>query len=412
MSDPWSDALVQLEAVRAYLQIDEDIFKQLTHPTVYATELAVAGTRYQAYRSQHNNARGPYKGGIRFHPGVTEAEVKALSMWMTWKCAVVGIPFGGAKGGVVVDPHTFSGETLQQLSRAYVSFIVDQIGEQRDIPAPDVNTNGQIMAWMLDQYEKEVGYQSPGTFTGKPIALGGSLGREEATGMGGFYVLERLVEVLGLTRNQTTIAVQGLGNVGYWFAKLANEAGYKIVALADSAGGIVDTKGLSVEGVMEHKRKTGSVKGYGSAKAVESQAVLAVEADIVVPAALEQVIREDNADSIRAQAVIEMANGPVTPAADAILNQKEILSVPDILANAGGVTVSYFEWVQNRYGYYWQREEVFEKLQARMDEAFEAVWQTYKEKKQPKGEVWNMRTAAYVLAVERVIQAMQLRGSA
>jgi glutamate dehydrogenase/leucine dehydrogenase len=410
MNNPWQNAVKQLDLVRRYLDIADTVYERLVTPVVHRGDLEVAGNKYPAFRSQHNNARGPYKGGIRFHPNVTEDEVKALSMWMTWKCAVVGIPYGGGKGGVIVNPSTLSQEELEELSRAYVRLFADVIGENRDVPAPDVNTDGQIMAWMLDEYENIVGYQTPGTFTGKPILLGGSLGREEATGMGGFYVLEQLAGKLGLERTKTRIAVQGLGNVGYWFAKLASEAGYQIVAVADSKAGVMSEKPLNIEEVMTHKKATGSVSGMKGVKEVLSDEVLWQDVEVVVPAALENAISGENADRVKARAVIEMANGPVTPEADEVLAGKGIVFVPDILANAGGVSVSYFEWVQNRQGYAWKKAEVFERLKEMMEGAFEEVWGGYELGKDAGHEPWNMRLAAYMVAVRRVVEAMGWRG--
>lgn len=407
MNNPWQNALKQLETVREYVEIPELIYQKLTSPSVIAGTLTVAGKKYQAFRSQHNNARGPFKGGIRFHPNVSLDEVKALSMWMTWKCAVAGIPYGGAKGGIIVDPKNLSQKELEELSRAYVRLIADKIGEKKDVPAPDVNTTGQIMAWMLDEYEKGVGYLAPGTFTGKPLELGGSEGRTEATGMGGLYTLENAVKALKLPKKTVKIAVQGFGNVGYWFAKLATEAGYQVVAVSDSKGGIVAPKGLDIDKVAAYKEKTGSMQGFPGTKTITNEELLLLPVEIVVPAALENVITADNADKVKATLVIEMANGPVTPGADVIFAKKGIVSVSDVLSNAGGVTVSYFEWAQNLQGYYWEKTEVFAKLRVIMDRAFEEAWvmyQTLKGKKVP------MRTAVYAVAVKRVVDAMKLRG--
>jgi glutamate dehydrogenase/leucine dehydrogenase len=404
MNNPWQNALTQLENVRKYVDIPEPIYKKLTSPSVITGEITVAGKKYQAFRSQHNDARGPFKGGIRFHHNVSEDEVKALSMWMTWKCAVAGIPYGGAKGGIIVDPKELTPAQLEELSRGYARLIAANIGEKVDVPAPDVNTDGQIMAWMLDEYEKAVGHHAPGTFTGKPLELGGSQGRTEATGMGGLYILEKAVQALGLKKDAVKVAVQGFGNVGYYFAKLASEAGYKIVAVSDSKGGIVLDAGLSIEAVLSHKEKTGSLAGFTGAREITNDELLLLPVDILVPAALENVITVTNAEKIQAKLVIEMANGPVTPEADEVLYKKGIVSIPDVLSNAGGVTVSYFEWVQNLYSYYWEKEEVLGKLKRIMDEAFETIWKVYQDKKIP------MRTATYVVAVERVVKAMKLRG--
>lgn len=414
--DPWKQAVKQLDEARRYVEIPEGIYQRLIKPRVIKGELQVGGKKYQAYRSQHNDARGPFKGGIRFHPQVSLEEVKALSMWMTWKCATVGIPYGGGKGGVMVDPKELSRQELQMLSRAYARLIAPEIGEKKDVPAPDVNTDGQIMAWMLDEYEKVVGFRAPGTFTGKPIALGGSLGREEATGMGGVYVLSALTKKLGMKPEKTTVAVQGFGNVGYWFAKLAAVAGFLVVAVSDSRGGMVTNKmtGLEIDEVMKHKQARGGVAGYRGTRAISNEELLTLPVDVVVPAALEGAVDETVAEKLKAGVVVEMANGPVTPEADKILQEKKVISVPDVLANAGGVTVSYFEWVQNLYGYYWSKAEVFEKLKELMDQAFAGVWETWQDLNQkvtrkPVGFGVNMRVAAYIIAVKRVVEAMKWR---
>lgn len=422
--NPWQQAVAQLDGVRDLIAIPETVYQRLITPVVHKSQLAVGGKKYWAYRCQHNDARGPFKGGIRFHPQVSEDEVKALSMWMTWKCATVGIPYGGAKGGVVVDPKQLgSSEALEALSRAYARFVAPYIGVNRDVPAPDVNTDGQIMAWMLDEYEKTIKRQEPGAFTGKPVSLGGSLGRTEATGLGGVMVMKRLAEKLEKKPEELTVAVQGLGNVGYWFVTLAREAGFIIAAVADSGGGIttLGTKNqgtvtsLDINEVMQHKKKTGKVAGFGQTRTISNEELLTLPVDVLVPAALEGVITKDNAGKVRAKAMVEMANGPVTPEADAILAQRGIMSVPDVLANAGGVTVSYFEWVQNRMGYAWEKEEVFAKLHQLMDKAFEGVFTEWRRLEGGSNQIhapftYPLRTAAYTIAVKRVVEAMQLRG--
>ncbi|MEK7458450.1 MAG: Glu/Leu/Phe/Val dehydrogenase [Patescibacteria group bacterium] len=362
---------------------------------------------FQAFRSQHNDARGPYKGGIRFHRDVSLEEVKALSMWMTWKCATTGIPYGGAKGGIIVEPSTLSKSELEKLCRAYARALAPHIGAHVDIPAPDVNTNGQMMAWMLDEYERVVGHHEPGTFTGKPLELGGSLGREEATGQGGVYVLEQLAKKLNCKPSDMTVAVQGIGNVGYWFAKLAAKSGFVIIALSDSKGGIVaesKKKGLDVDDVLTHKKTTGHIIDFAGAKNISNEELLLLDVDALVPSALENVITAHNASKIQAKAIIEMANGPVTPEADEVLWKRKILSVPDVLSNAGGVTVSYFEWVQNLYGYAWTKQEVFAKLEPLMVNAFEQMWSVHKQKSV------DLRMATYLGAVKKVVDAMLLRG--
>lgn len=422
MSNPFTNAVHQLEAAANLLApsyegekkaaFDSAIATLKTPKNVLTFDLEIKmddGSKkaFKAFRSQHNDARGPHKGGIRYHKDVSLDEVKALSMWMTWKCATTGIPYGGGKGGIIVDPAQLSQQELERLSRAYAKALVPHIGSWKDVPAPDVNTNGQIMSWMLDEYEKVVGHHEPGVFTGKPIELGGSLGREEATGQGGVYVLEQLAKKMSWKPQEVTIAVQGIGNVGFWFAKLATELGFVVVALSDSRGGVVATdmkKGLDVDAVFAHKKKTKSVKGFPGTKDIANAELLELPVTVVVPAALENVISQENADKIQAKAIIEMANGPVTPEADAILKKKKILSVPDVLANAGGVTVSYFEWVQNLHGYSWSKEEVAAKLKPLMVHAFDQMWTVYKEKSV------DLRMATYLGAVKRVVDAMLLRG--
>jgi glutamate dehydrogenase (NAD(P)+) len=409
--DPFQQALTQFEAVAEYVDIPKEMYTKLVSPKVWKTKLVVGGKIYPVFRSQHNDARGPYKGGIRFHPQVSEAEVKALSMWMTWKTAMVGIPYGGAKGGIVVDPRKLSDKELEALSRAYAKWLAPHIGQHVDVPAPDVNTDPRIMGWMLDEYEKTVGHHAAGTFTGKPISLGGSLGREEATGLGGVYILEELAKVKGWKPKEVTIAVQGFGNVGYWFARQATDRGFRVVAVSGSRGGIVLndlTKGaLDPVEVMDWKKKQGDFAGMKGTKEISNDDLLRLPVTVLVPAALEGAITAEVATEMKAAVIIEMANGPVSAEADPILAKRGIESVPDILANAGGVTVSYFEWVQNLYGYYWKKPLVFERLEEIMRAAFAAMWQTRKEKLPAKTP---LRTAAYVVAVSRVVEAMKARG--
>ena len=362
---------------------------------------------FQAYRSQYNNALGPFKGGIRFHPNVSKDEVLALSFWMMVKCAVVGIPFGGSKGGVVVDPSKLSQRELKKLSKAYAEFITPFIGSRVDVPAPDVNTDGQIMAWMLETYEKKIGNLAPGTFTGKPIEIGGSQGREEATGQGGVYILGAYAKLKKLIPLKMKIAVQGFGNVGFWFVKFAQDAGYKIVAISDSSGGLYDKRGLRVDKLVNLKEKHGSFKVAAKKEKITfitNEELLGLKVDILVPAALENAINKDNAGQVKAKAVLEMANGPVTPEAEEILIKKGVDDIPDVLANSGGVTVSYFEWVQNNQGYYWTKEEVNKKLKPIIVSAFNDIQKVVKDKEVP------YRKAAYFIAIKRVIDAMILRG--
>ena len=410
---------MQLKTVAKTLNLETHLFNQLLKPQKFhQTTLKIKLDNgkikaFPAFRSQHNNSRGPYKGGIRYHPQVSIDEVKALSIWMSVKCATVGIPFGGAKGGIIVDPKALSQSELERLSRAYIHWLTPHLGSWIDVPAPDVNTNAQIMAWMLDEYEKTVGHQEPGVLTGKPVAIGGSLGREEATGLGGSFILTRLAKKLNLKPKTTTIAIQGFGNVGYWFAYFADKLGFKVVAASDSQGGIYVPEGLNPKLTLECKQDKGKIAGcycVGSVcdlkkgKAITNADLLELNVDIIVPAALENVITKDNAQKIKAKAIIEMANGPVTPEADTILNQRGILSAPDVLSNAGGVTVSYFEWVQNNQGYYWEKAEVFKKLEVIIDQAFTAAWNVSLKQKV------NLRTGAYLVAVDRIAAAMRLRG--
>ncbi len=357
---------------------------------------------FTGYRVQHNNARGPFKGGIRYHPELTLSEVKALAMWMTWKCAVVGIPFGGAKGGVAVNVKELSQAELERLTRTYTSRIMDFIGPERDIPAPDVYTNARVMAWIMDTYSAHVGYPVPAVVTGKPVEIGGAPGREAATGRGVATVARAAAERLGLSCR--CAAVQGFGNVGYHSAKMLHEAGYRILAVSDSKGGIFCESGLKPEAVLEHKLKHGSVVGFPGAKEITNEELLSLEVDILVPAALERVITRRNADDVNAKMVVEGANGPVTPSADRILEERGVVVVPDILANAGGVTGSYFEWVQNRNGFYWSEERFNTELERVMSRSFEEVFS------RAEREEISLRLAAYLLAVERVAKVRELRG--
>jgi glutamate dehydrogenase/leucine dehydrogenase len=421
MSNPHQNAIKQLEQVAELLAPqykDEKRFKAAieklkTPDRVIEGKLKIKmddgkTQEFAAYRSQHNNARGPYKGGIRYHQDVSLEEVKALSTWMTWKCATTGIPYGGGKGGIVVDPTKLSMRELEDLSREYAKLIADHIGPWMDVPAPDVNTNGQIMAWMVDEWQqimtkKGMVMENPlATFTGKPLELGGSEGREEATGLGGVFILEQLAEKLKLKPDQTTIAIQGFGNVGYWFALHAADRGYKVVAVSGSRGGIYNTAGLDPRGVMAEKAKTGKLAGGMD---ISNADLLELDVDILVPAALENVITAENAPRIKAKAIIEMANGPVTPEADQILEKNKVLLIPDVLANAGGVTTSYFEWVQNLHGYSWGHAEVISKLEPLMVAAFASMWRQ-KETAHVSG-----RMATYMSAVKRVVDTMLLRGT-
>ncbi len=360
---------------------------------------------FTGFRVQYNDVRGPTKGGLRFHPDETLDTVKALAAWMTWKCAVVDIPYGGGKGGVICNPKELSTEELERLSRGYIRAIGRFIGPERDIPAPDVYTTPQIMAWMMDEYSKIVGYNAPGVLTGKPIPIGGSLGRGDATARGAVYTILEAAKVIGLNLKGATVAVQGYGNAGYFAAKLMEElAGSKVVALTDSRGGAYNADGIDPEAAFQYKKETGSVSGFTGAKAITNAEILELDVDVLIPAAIENVITEKNAANIKAKIIAEAANGPTTPEADEILYKAGKYIIPDFLCNAGGVTVSYFEWVQNIGGYYWILEDVHARLQEKMILAFHDVHDMAQ-----KNNVDN-RTAAYMVSVQRVAEAMRLRG--
>ncbi|MDP4010142.1 MAG: Glu/Leu/Phe/Val dehydrogenase [Candidatus Shapirobacteria bacterium] len=406
ITDPFQSSIEQLESAAKFLGLSREIIDQLSQPQrivkVNFPVLMDDGNIkiFVGFRSQHNNARGPYKGGLRFSLQVTESEVKALSAWMTWKCAVAGIPFGGGKGGVVVDTKQLSITELERLSRAYIKAIYDVIGPNKDVPAPDMYTTPEIMAWMVDEYSKLVGEYTPAVITGKPIDKGGSEGRTEATGQGGVYVLEQLSQKANLVPQNTSVAIQGSGNVGYYFAVLAQQLGYKIVAISDSTLALYNPDGVDVNAAMEHKKQSGSFVGFTGASQITNDQLLELNVDVLVPAAVENVINEVNAGNIKAKYIIEMANGPVTPEADKILSQRNIISIPDILSNSGGVTVSYFEWQQNKDNQKWTKEEVLNKLKPIMVNAFEEAWAAM-------GKYGtDMRTATYVLAVKKVVDAM------
>ena len=365
---------------------------------------------FQAFRIQHNDARGPFKGGIRFHQNVSRDEVQALSTLMSLKCAVAGIPYGGAKGGVIVDPTKLTKGELKDLSSAYAKLITPYIGPWKDVPAPDVNTDGQIMSWMLETYEKKIGQQAPATFTGKPLELGGSLGRTEATGQGGVFVLDEYLKqrVKGKrSKMKVTIAVQGFGNVGFYFAKIAKELGFKVVAVSDSSTGIYNPKGLDIEAIAKFKESGKSLKEQslkGGSKFITNSELLELPVTVLVPAALENAITISNAKKINANCVFEMANGPTTSEADQILFKRGIDVIPDILANSGGVTVSYFEWVQNLNGYYWTKERVNDELKKIITKAFLDIDTIKKAKK------ISYRHAANYLSIKRIVDAIILRG--
>ncbi|PCN50816.1 glutamate dehydrogenase [Candidatus Geothermarchaeota archaeon ex4572_27] len=362
---------------------------------------------FTGYRVQYNWARGPTKGGIRYHPHETLSTVKALAAWMTWKTAVMDLPYGGGKGGVVCDPKAMSDRELEALSRGYIRAIYDIISPYSDIPAPDVYTNPKIMAWMMDEYETIARRRDPafGVITGKPLSIGGSLGRIDATSRGAAYTIREAAKRIGMELKGATIAIQGYGNAGYHLAKIMSEEfKMRVVAVSDSKGGIYNPDGLNADDVLKWKSETGSVKDYPGATNITNKELLELEVDILAPAAIENVITHENADNVKARIVAEVANGPVTPEADEILYEKGILQIPDFLCNAGGVTVSYFEWVQNITGLYWSADEVYRRLDEKMTKAFHEVYTLSRERKM------HMRDAAYVIAVERVYRAMLDRG--
>ncbi len=423
-NNPFENYLKNLKVAISALGLSQVVFKQLATPnriinkTISIKRDNGKTEKLRAYRVQWNNARGPYKGGIRFHPAADLDEVKALAAAMSIKCAVAGIPFGGAKGGVQFDPKSYSRKEIEKVTRAFTKVLAPYIGEDKDIPAPDVYTDGRVMSYMLDEFEKITGCSEPGVVTGKPIELGGSLGREAATGQGGAIVLGELVKVLKLKPQNLSVAIQGFGNVGFYAAKLMRDAGFKIVALTDSQGGLYSEKGLDPVLVWKVKQAKKTVTAMycdgkvcdteklmrDKVRVINNEEIFSCGADILVPAALDRVITEKNAGSIKAGIILEMANGPTTPEADKILGKKKKIVVPDVLANAGGVTTSYFEWVQNKSNYYWTEKEVLSRLKEIMVGAFERVWALSREKK------ISLRDAAFMLAVKDIAYALELRG--
>lgn len=387
-----------LEKIAPLAKLSKKEITALETPNkILKAELTVNGKKYPAFRVQFNNARGPYKGGIRYHPEVSEDEVKSLAFWMTIKTAVTDLPFGGGKGGVMVDPKKLSKKDLEELSRAYVRAFYKNLGPDTDIPAPDVYTTPEIMGWMLDEFQKLTGKKAPAFITGKPLELGGSKVRDIATALGGVYVLEEAVKKLGLKEKK--VAIQGFGNAGMNMALLLSEKKYTIVAISDSKGAVYDPKGLNVQEVIKAKNSTGSVTGYQKAQKISNEELLESNCSILIPSALSGVITTGNAQKIKAKIVLELANGPTTPEADEILSTRKVLVLPDILANAGGVTVSYFEWVQNKKKKSWSEQEVKKKLQEKMISAFSQIWKEFSDGKK------SFRTAAYVLALKKIVAA-------
>ncbi|WP_312202445.1 Glu/Leu/Phe/Val family dehydrogenase [Anaerospora hongkongensis] len=403
-------AQMQLDAAASYLQLDPRIHSILKEPK-RVLEVAIPVKMddgsikiFKGYRSQHCDAVGPTKGGIRFHPAVTMDEVKALSIWMTFKCGVIGLPYGGGKGGVVCNPQELSQNELERLSRGYIRAIAQFVGADKDIPAPDVNTNPQIIAWMSDEYNNIKGHNEPGMITGKPISIGGSLGRTAATGRGVAFATREAAGKLGMALENATAVIQGYGNVGSYAARILADMGCKIIAVSDVYGGICNRDGLNLEQLALHLKETGSVVGFPGTTALTNQELLETKCDILVPCALENQITAANAPAINCRIVTEGANGPTTPEADTVLKKRGILVIPDILANAGGVTVSYFEWVQNLSNFYWTEKEVNERLEALMVRAFAEVWDMYQ-----KHDV-DMRMAAYMVSINRIAEAAKAKG--
>jgi len=408
--DAFKAAQIQLEKAVSKMNLDPNILVQLKKPErVLMVSIPVkmdngAVKVFTGFRSQYNTARGPAKGGVRYHPDVSLDEVKALSAWMTWKCAVVGIPYGGAKGGVICNPKEMSDGELERLSRRYIYEISSIIGPKKDIPAPDVYTTPKIMGWYVDTYNKLTGEASFSTITGKPLELWGSEGRGEATARGLSYTVEVAAKKLNINPLEATAVIQGYGNAGSISAKLLHEQGYKIIAVSDSKGGAYNPQGIDPLEILDYKTKTSTVKDFPKAEFISNEDLLEIECDVLVPAALEGVITEKNVNNIKAKIIAEAANGPTTPKADEILYQRGVFIIPDILANAGGVTVSYFEWIQGLYGYFWDEERVNRRLKKIMVRAFNEVLKIAQKEK------IDNRTAAYIYAISQVAEAMKVRG--
>ncbi len=408
--NPFLNAQKQVKTACDKLGLDPKVYEILKQP-MKVLEVAIPVKMddgslriFTGYRAQHNDAVGPTKGGIRFHQNVNRDEVCALSIWMTFKCCVTGIPYGGGKGGIIVDPTTLSQGELERLSRGYIQAIYKLIGEKVDVPAPDVGTNGQIMAWMVDEYNKLVGRSELGVITGKPVEFGGSLGRNAATGFGVAVVAREAAKKLGIDFKGASIAVQGLGNVGSHTALNLQKLGGKIVAVCEWNGSIYDEKGLDINALVAYMKQNKKIVGFPGSKEITKAEFFALPVDILVPAALENQITAEVAETIRAKLVCEAANGPTTPDGDEVINKKGLLLTPDILTNAGGVTVSYFEWVQNLYGYYWTEKEVEEKEERAMVEAFNSIYAIKEEYNV------SMREAAYMFSIKKVAAAMKVRG--
>jgi glutamate dehydrogenase/leucine dehydrogenase len=412
----FSQTQKQFKEIAKFLNLKEEIIQQLKEPQrILKFQIPVRMDNgktkvFSGFRSQHNNSLGPYKGGIRYHSNVSEDEVKALSMLMTWKCSLVGLPFGGGKGGVIVEPRELSEGELERISRGYVNKVFPLIGPDIDIPAPDINTNAQIMAWMVDEYSKLKGKDSPSAFTGKPLEMWGIKGRGEATGYGGAVILEKLSKTFNLKPEKTTLAIQGFGNVGYHFARFGFKKGFKIIAISEAEGGIYVSKGLNPEETLKCKEAkgkiagcycTGSVCDASFGEKITNKELLQMPVDVLVPAAVENVITKENAPKIRAKYIIEMANGPVTAEALNILEKRKVLSVPDILANSGGVVASYFEWLQSKEKEKWEKRKVLKDISSILGEAFDKIRDLSREEK------ISLRKAAYFIAIDKVAKAIK-----
>jgi glutamate dehydrogenase (NAD(P)+) len=408
--NPWESAAHRFDEAAELLKLDDGMRKVLRQPAMELTvniPVVLDDGRievFTGYRVQHSIARGPAKGGVRFAPDVSIDEVRALAAWMTWKCAVVNIPFGGGKGGVICEPQLLSEGELERITRRYTAEICEFIGPERDVPAPDVNTNDQTMAWIMDTYSMHKRHTVTAVVTGKPLELGGSLGRPEATGRGCMIVTTQAMKRFGLVPENTRVIIQGFGNVGGMAARLMTRQGFKIISIVEYDGAVYNPHGLDIDALMKHRRETGSIRGFSNAEEVNKDEALLMDCDVLIPAARENVITSSNADRIRAKILCEGANGPTTFVADSILAEKKVFVIPDILANAGGVTVSYFEWVQDRQGYFWSEAQVNERLEEIMIASFNDVI-GYAEK-----HAVNNRTAAYMLALDRVALAIRRRG--
>jgi glutamate dehydrogenase (NAD(P)+) len=408
--NPWEAQAARFDFAARKLNLDEGLWRVLRYPSreiIVHFPVSMDDGRievFTGYRVQHSQARGPGKGGIRYSPDVTLDEVRALASWMTWKCAVVNIPFGGAKGGVICDPKNMSQGELERMTRRYTAEIIEFLGPEKDVPAPDVNTNEQTMAWIMDTYSMHMRQTVTAVVTGKPLSIGGSRGRREATGRGIALVCDEALKYLSLPRDGCRVIIQGFGNVGSNAAQLMQERGYKVIGIGEYDGGLFNPNGIDIESLMEHKLRNGTVLGFREAEAMPTAELLTTDCEILIPAATENVITSRNAEKIRARIVCEGANGPTTAVADEILADKKVFIIPDILANAGGVTASYFEWVQDRQGYFWKESEVNERMEAILAESFDDVT------RYAEAHAVNNRIAAYMLAIDRVAFTIKQRG--